>query len=514
MEFPSVLWPRQILKMPNETFQKSPDFLVDLRLERIIKAIIGSKREYNLDPFYYTPLRDVETIYYRQEVMKDLENDELLSHIQNFAEKMLVVHRYMKMIEELDYEYNKKGWFLEAVLMYCKTVNDLAFDLNGCELKSRGMLNFRDYVNAYIHSEEFQEMIHKATKIKEALSKIKYCVIIGHGGKVSVKRYSGESDYSIDLEKTFSKFEYGERCEDYIFEMRERYGMSHVEAKILEFVIRLYPEPFNMLKRFCETYTYDNFMDEAILTFEREIQFYVAYLEFISSFKRSGLPFCYPEVADDKFLNVHDGFDMALAYSSLGRKKIVLNDFFLKDSERIIVVTGPNQGGKTTFARMFGQIHYFASLGLPVSARKARVFLFDRIFTHFEREEDIQNLRSKLEDDLIRIHGILNAASSKSIIILNEIFSSTTLHDGIVLSKKIMERILELDCLCVWVTFIDELSKMGDKVVSMVGTVDHRDPTVRTFRIVRKPANGLAYAISLAEKYDLTYEKIKERVKK
>jgi DNA mismatch repair ATPase MutS len=147
-----------------------------------------------------------------------------------------------------------------------------------------------------------------------------------------------------------------------------------------------------------------------------------------------------------------------------------------------------------------------------VPGRKAALFIFDRLFTHFEREETVESLNGKLQDELLRIHRSLEAATSSSLFVLNEVFTSTTVLDALFLSRSIVEKIVELDALCVCVTFLDEIAEMGDTIVSLVGSVDPVDPSVRTFKIERRPADGLAYALSLAEKYGLTYKRLKERV--
>ena len=510
MIFKSILVERNEEGIKKETLEM-PDCFADLNLDQIVDAITAGRQEYDLKPFFYNALNDIDAIKYRHEIFRDLENETLFEGIRAFTQEMRTVRRHLSLIDKLYYKFHKEGWFLETVEMYCDAVNCLVHDLTPIDLMSRGLLAFRKYLTDYANSSLFTVLLEETKRLKAELAFVQYCILI-KGSGVKVRKYEAEIDYSPKVEQTFERFKQG-AVKDYRAKLSTGSGMNHVGAQILDFVAKLHPDLFLELDACCVKN--GNFLDETISRFDREIQFYMAYLGHVAALKRKGLKFCYPQISDtSKEIHDDEGFDLALARNLMAQgSSVVCNDFYLKDKERILVVSGPNQGGKTTFARTFGQLHYLAALGCPVPGRKARLFLCDRLFTHFEKEENINTLRGKLQDDMVRIHHILSQATSNSVIIMNEIFTSTTLKDAVSLGKRILGKIMRLDSLCVCVTFIEEWASLSDQTVSMVSTVVPENPALRTYKIVRRPADGLSYAISIAEKYRLTYDCLKERIK-
>lgn len=508
MAFENILFPEFITEKCRPV--EDTLFLSDLNLDRVIDSTAaGLEEEYGIKKYFYSPLQNREEIIYRQEIMKDLEKKPLVDYIKAFSSAMHNVRSELTLSKKLYYKENKEGWFLEATKSYFVAVKELSEKLSSVELNSRGLNEFKNYLAKYTNSKSFSSLGREIEDLSKALGSVSFSINI-NGSRIRVCKCGNIVDYSKEIEKTFIKFKQ-HATKDYKQEFFTSSGMNHIEARIISLVARLFPEPFKLLGDFCGKNRY--FIDKTIEEFDRGIQFYLSYLDYIEPLKRSGLRFCYPEITQSKEVYASDTFDLALANKLVfERKKVVLNDFQLVERERIFLVSGPNQGGKTTFARIFGQLHYLATLGLPVPGSRAKLYLCDGIFTHFEKEEKTENLRGKLQDDLIRIKEIMDRVTPRSIVILNEIFTSTSLKDAAFLSRRILERVLQLDLLCVWVTFIVELSSASDKIVSLVSTVIPDNPELRTYKIVRANPDGLSYALSLAKKHGVTYKQIKERI--
>jgi DNA mismatch repair protein MutS len=487
-----------------------PDFFADLNLDQLLESMTAGREQYGLDSFFCAPLREVAAVRYRHEVLRDLEKPQVRAPIATFSEAMARMRAHLEQVEALHYELQKQSWFLDAIEIYCEAVASLSQALLARELNSRGLLGLRSYLDAYVASQAFTSLVEETQALRDALAGIRYSIRI-QGPRVTVDKHEGNADYSEQVRETFSRFQQ-EAVRSYLVSWNDSAQMNHVEARILDGVAELHPDVFATRADYCARHR--DYLDVTVARFDREVQFYLAFLDLVERVRRSGLSFCYPQVsAESREIAATDTFDIALAVKLIGEKHaVVVNDFYLKKPERMFVVSGPNNGGKTTFARTFGQMHYLASLGLLVPGTEARLFLPDRIFTHFEREEDIETLRGKFDDELVRVQQVLEQATASSIIVMNESFSSTTLNDALFVGTAVMRRILALGCLGVYVTFVDEIASLSEATVSVVAQVVPENPAQRTFKVLRRPADGIAYASALAEKHELTYERLLERI--
>lgn len=487
-----------------------PECFRDLCLDQIIAAVTQGRDEYDLAPFFHVLLGDVASVRYRQEVFQDLEDPSIRRAVETFAGRMRTLRSAAEQEEKLHHPLQKRRWHLDAASLYCEAIDSLAADLEGVPLGSRGLAALREHLTSYRRSARLGALRADTLKLKASLDEIQYCVRL-HERLVEVTRYAGQLDYAAQVTQTFEKFMQAD-AKAYAFRADPWPGMNHIEAAILEGVAQLHPAVFAALAQYCDAYR--DYVDPTLRAFDREVQVYLAFLAQRQGLESAGLPFCYPAVsADSKAAHAREVFDLALALRLVEQhREVVTNDFALHDPERVLVVSGANQGGKTTFARALGQLHYLAALGCPVPGREVALPLCDRIFTHFERGEQMRSLTGRLEESLLSMRSILEQASSRSLLIMNESFGATTLQDALFLSKQILQQVLQRGLLCVCVTFLDELALLGPCMASFVATVDPEDPARRTFKVIRQPPTGVAYALAIARKYGLTRERVRQRI--
>ena len=504
----SLLDPREPNAVEQPAEVTEPAHFRDVLLDRVVGDITAGRDEYDLKPLFYEPLDSVGAIGYRQEVFRDVDTPPIYDALHDFGAGMRDARQCVDLSLRLRYPRTQDRWFLEGVARYGQAIDRLADQLAAAAPTSAGLRTTADYLLQYRASKRFRALTEAAAALIGELAAVEHVVHI-QGSRVVVRRYQGEADYGGRVAATFEKFRQGPVA-PYPFQEPPGGDLNHIETRILELVAQLQPDVFQRLATFHRDYA--DYLPETVARLDRESQWYLAYHDYVERWRAAGLPVCYPTVAARPGPVVIRGAFHPALMDVMPPGQIVCNDFLLMGPEHILVVSGPNQGGKTTYARLFAVVHYLAQLGCPVPAERASVSRFDQIFTHFEREEEAGHPESKLEAELRRLRDILATATPDSIVIINEAFSATTVRDGRELGRRVLERLTTLGARTVYVTFLEELSRLSDATVSVVALMASELSGTRAFRLVRQPSDGRAYAASLAARHGLNYDHIREQL--
>ncbi|TAK68248.1 MAG: DNA mismatch repair protein MutS [Actinomycetota bacterium] len=482
----------------------------DLNVDQIVADLTTGDDE-DLVSLYAAGPADRATVEHRHAVLTDLAQPANQAVLRTFVARMSRLRDQLRLLHSPYTRHQTPAWCLEAAETYCGSVLELVAGLRAAPVGSAGLIGYRDYLVDYTESAEFGRLSAAAAELRQLLSGVEYCVQLD-GNRVTVSGYDGQPDYTAELAATFARFDPGDRP-PLVTTETARVAINGVETEILDRVADLHPAAFGQLEQFYAGQS-EQFPAAAVVELDRQVRFFLRYLDYLAPMRDAGLPFCLPALVDSAAtLAVTSSFDLALARRQvLAGNTVVCNDVQLAGAERVIVVTGPNQGGKTTFARAVGQVFLLAGLGLPVPGRSATLRLPDRIFTHFEQAEDLRRAGGRLEDELVRLADTLRDATSDSVLVLNEPFSSTTTEDAALLAQRVLDRVVGSGALCICVSFIPDLGAGSPTTVTMVSELVPDRPADRTYRIVRATPDPRAYATALAARHGLTYSQLTERL--
>jgi hypothetical protein len=219
---------------------------------------------------------------------------------------------------------------------------------------------------------------------------------------------------------------------------------------------------------------------------QAELAFYVGCLNLYEGLVRKGEPTCVPTVLPEgeRRLLARGLYDASLSLHLEGRA--VGNDLDA-GGRALIVITGANQGGKSTLLRSLGSAQLLMQCGMRVPAESFTAETCDGIFTHFKREEDPAMESGKLDEELRRMSGIVDSVRPSSFLLCNESFASTNEREGSEIAREVVGAFLEAGLRIAFVTHLFELADSlrateGDRGLFL--RAERLPDGRRTFRVV------------------------------
>jgi DNA mismatch repair protein MutS len=178
--------------------------------------------------------------------------------------------------------------------------------------------------------------------------------------------------------------------------------------------------------------------------------------------------YCRPELSDEPVLDITDGRHPVLD-QTLPPGTFVPNDIRMgPDAGRLLLITGPNMAGKSVYIRQAALLTLMAQMGSFVPARQARIGLADRIFTRVGASDELSRAQSTFMVEMTEAANILNNATERSLVILDEIGRGTSTYDGVSLAWAITEYLHdEVGCRALFATHYHELAQLAEKLSAL-----------------------------------------------
>lgn len=409
-----------------------PEFYEHLNLDSIMETIYGQDFFTQKIQKVWTDLSITkETMMYRQDMMRDLEEPACYEAFSTFRNKLKEVHRMMDYSGKVIEASQRDSFYLKAACIYCEAMDGLSRFYAQYKVKSEALMKLKKLLADYIKGEDFTNLKEQAEALKAQFERITYQLIIGEK-QVVIRLSEGDVNYTEALASQLGQLDTEET--NFVTNMYGVIELNNLETQIMEKLRIQYIDLFRACHQFAHEHT--AFIADFVKTIEDELIFYIKFIDYMNGLRRQGFMFCYPKINENKEITIGSMYDLSLANKRQCADEVVFNDIQIEQDEVGACITGANQGGKTTFLRGIGQIVYFTALGLPVAARSARLPLYERIYTHFAESEDQYTNNGKLKEELLKLEDTFATVNDRSLVLTNELFASTTMKDGCELGKR------------------------------------------------------------------------------
>lgn len=490
------------LEQPESMDASRAGFLWDLNLNQIIDTIQMHSPQYDISKMYYRFPSDQACGEYRRKIYEDIKQAEVFECFRLFSGEMRKAAAAARCRDKAGTELQRSAWHASAAHGYCGAVSALQTALAEKKLRSEGLRRLSEYLAEYTGQEAFLKCREEAASIQQMIEEL-HLILEIEDNRVVITRGKRSGTY----ERLLGHGETARALTPFLGNP----GMTPLEEAVFEAFRKKEPELFNRIEAFAERCP--SYEEDTILRLEQEIQYYLAFFRFEEKMKEQGFEFCAPDKVSDGAMEAAGLYDLALACVNCTRgKPVVSNDFAYREGERFFVVGGPNQGGKTTFARSLGQLVYFAGMGLDVPAARAGIPYFSGLLTHFSVEESLGSGKGKLKEELLRLAPMMQEEAAGAFVIINELFTTAAHYDGCIMGKRVLNHFIGKGCMGVYVTHLRELGEGIEGVAPLTAMLDGSQERKRTYKISRERMEGVGYAEDIVNKYGLTYRALHQRL--
>jgi DNA mismatch repair protein MutS len=554
----SLLWPPGIdSPQPASSLELSAAAMRDLGVDRIVAAFSGDREHQTEIQKIFSELPiEPEVIAYRQDVLDDLlANPEVV-------EKLRLLLPTVDSLVKYSYRSERERKSLDEVIWRTGELQNIIDCLEGLaelfrsaegRIKSQGLCVLREEVRAAQSDPSYQSL---RRELPVLLSKLRGCasVTIGVNLDASLRPIqatllsvndSSFTDQSL-LNRLFGTNKAGEGIAP-LHSVPQRmvsgpYALpinSELGWAVEPLMVPLFADLAKVLERTAypiakQLRQYAGIHGRLFVNLRQGLIFYLGAVRFVQRLQRLGLSMCRPGIAPleerrcevkDSY-NVHLGLNDAPTHNEISSAAIVMNDIRLGPDGRILILTGPNQGGKTTYLQGAGVVQVLAQAGCRVPGTEAVISPLDHLLTHFLLEENPDADTGRLGEEAIRLAKIFEQVTRYSLVLLNESLSSTSFGESLYLAQDVVRMLRRVGARAIYSTHLHELGNRADelndsapgdsKIISVVSSPVDRslpgagDEIARSYKLEIRPPLGQSYAREIAARYGISYQQLEK----
>jgi DNA mismatch repair protein MutS len=543
----SLLWPHGTgPAQPGTTLD--PQCVRDLELENTLAALTdGRPRQATIRKVLLNLCTDPAIIAYRQDVLDDLwHNPEFTSQLEALLPDLSTLELSHISVDRRRSPLQEVAWRLGELeyLVNCVTGLNTVFAGVGRHIRAAGWNSLRDHMAQVVQDPVYQQLTRELPNLLRAI-RANVSVTIGVNLDDQFRPVAATL-LSVNPQKftssTFLDRLLGNSGDDFkglgplhtVPDLPQGHGPSRnrgTNRDVNPFMDPLFRDLAQVLDSVCQPIAqalrhYDTLHSGFLSTLRDDLTFYLAAVRLMERLRSRGLPVCRPEIAPmtQRVCELQEAYSLNLALHQIRHAddsaRIITNDVYMGDNGRIGILTGPNQGGKTTYTQMVGLCQILAQTGIWVPAARARISPVDNIYTHYPVEEQVSKGTGRFGDEAQRLSVIFSHGTRHSLILLNESLASTNSGESLYIAQDIVRVLRRLGARAIFATHLHELAADvaalnantdGDSlIISLVAS--RRDTSEESpspsYKIASGPPLGRSYAREIAAQYGISYDQL------